>query len=322
MLDVPLIWNLSFVGGVRYEETEMHTFGSNGILLGKGISEQDLLPSVNFIYRVGDRMNVRASYSRTLARPSLLEISASHIETFNDGDIYSGNPDLQMSKARNYDLRWEWFVNPGEIIAVSLFYKKIYDPIEEVILHPVHFEIQPQNAADAELRGFELEYRRRLGFINNTLRNFRLGGNYTYVKSEIKLTDAELVPVRTFDPDFPDTRPLWGQSPFMVNLDFGFDSYATGTSLSLFYNVIGRRLKYNSQGATPDVYEESRSILDFTLSQKILLGSTFKFAVKNILNEDEKLVYDDLNGAIEQEYIHDQHKLGVTYTFGVSYQVW
>lgn len=322
MIEMPLVLNLHFVGGVRYEETEMHTISSKGALLGKGISEQDLLPSVNIIYRMGDRMNFRTSFSRTLARPSLLEISASHIETFNDGDIYSGNPNLQMSKARNYDLRWEWFLNPGEIIAVSFFYKKIYDPIEEVILHPVHFEIQPQNSEDAELRGFELEYRRRLGFISNTLRNFRLGGNYTYVKSEVKLTDAELLPVRTFDPDFPDTRPLWGQSPYMVNVDFGFDSYATGTSLSLFYNVIGKRLKYNSQGATPDVYEEPRNLLDFTLSQKVLLGSTFKFAVKNILNEDEKIVYDDLNGTVTEEYIHDQRKMGVSYTFGVSYQVW
>jgi TonB-dependent receptor len=322
MLDIPLIWNFNFVGGARYEETEMRTESAEGVLLGKGISEVDLLPSVNLIYRAGDRMNIRASYSRTLARPSLLEISSSHIEAFNDGDIYSGNPDLQMSKAKNFDLRWEWFVNPGEIIAVSAFYKKIYDPIEEVILHPVHFEIQPQNSEDAELKGFEIEYRRRLGFINNKLRNFRLGGNYTYVNSKIRLTSAELDPVRTFDPDFPATRPLWGQSPYMVNVDLGFDSYPTGTSVSLFYNVFGRRLKYNSQGATPDVYEEPRNLLDFTLSQRMLMGSTFKFSAKNILNEKETLVYDDLNGSIEKRFIRSEHDLGVTYTVGVTYQVW
>jgi outer membrane receptor protein involved in Fe transport len=227
-----------------------------------------------------------------------------------------------MSKAKNFDLRWEWFVNPGEILAVSLFYKKIYDPIEEVILHPIHFEIQPQNAEDAEIKGFELEYRRRLGFLSNRLRNFRLGGNYTYVKSEIKLTGAEIDPVRDYDPDFPDTRPLWGQSPYVINLDFGFDSHATGTSLSMFYNVFGRRLKYNSQGFTPDVYEEPRNLLDFAGSQRLLWGSTLKVNVKNILNEDDVLVYDDLDGSIEGTYLRQSYAPGVTYTIGVSYQVW
>ncbi|MGH8016459.1 MAG: TonB-dependent receptor domain-containing protein, partial [Candidatus Zixiibacteriota bacterium] len=278
MLEIPVFKHLYFVGGVRYEETDMRSMSKGGQLLGKGISDEDLLPALNLTYRISDRINVRASFGKTLARPSLKEISSAKIEAFNDNEVESGNPNLKISRIDNYDLRWEWFVNPGEIIAVSAFYKKLRDPIEKVILNSVHREIQPQNAPNATVRGFELEYRRRLGFVTNTLRNFRLGGNYTYVKSEIKLSDVELKPARFVDPDFPDTRPLWGQSPYVLNLDFGFDSFATGTSLSVYYNVFGKRLKYNSPQAEPDIYERPGKQLDFTASQKLLAGATLKLA--------------------------------------------
>jgi len=324
MFELPLIWNTVLVGGARYEETEMHTYGTTtNKALGKGISEQDLLLSVNLIYRAGDRMNVRASFAKTVARPSLLEISSINIEGFNDGDIYTGNPNLQMTKIDNYDLRWEWFVGPGEIIAVSGFYKKFKDPIEEVILHPVHFEIQPQNSEDAELYGLELEYRRRLGFISDKLRNFRLGSNFTLVRSEIKLTSKEIDPIREFiDPDFPDTRPLAGQCPYLVNVNLGFDSFGSGTSLSMFYNIFGKRLMYNAQGATPDIYERPRHQLDFTAKQNLIAGASFKMSVKNILNENYELYYDDLGGRIVDEKPSKKYELGRSYSIGVSYQVW
>lgn len=323
MFELPLIWNMHFIGGARYEVTDMQTFSAqNKTMLGKGIDEEDILPSLNLIYRLGDRMNVRAAYSKTLARPNLLEMSSSVIEEFNTGDFYIGNPDLEMTKIDNYDLRWEWFTAPGEIIAVSGFYKRLKNPIENTIINPIHIEVQPRNSDDATIYGFELEYRRNLGFIKETLRNFRLGGNFTMVESKIKLDAEELQESRAIDPLYPETRPMAGQSPYLVNLDLSFNSFQAGTSMSLYYNIFGERLYFNSEGATPDVYEQPRHHLDFVGSQKLIAGTTFKFSVKNILNEKQEYLYDDLDGRMTNQYAYKVYPLGVSYTVGVSYQVW
>ena len=324
MFELPLMWNLYFVGGVRYESTAMRTKSSTGALLGKGISQDDLLPSVNLIFRANDKMNFRLAYGKTLARPTLLELSSSSIERFNIGEIYNGNPDLKMTKIDNYDLRWEWFVKSGEIIAVSAFAKNFKDPIELVITSPININVQPRNSDQAKIYGIELEYRRNMSFINNTLRNFRLGGNLTLVKSEIKVDAEELAEARAQDPTrpIPDTRPLSGQSPYLLNLDLAFDNWSSGTALSVYYNVFGRRLEYNSEGATPDVYEQPRHQLDFTGSQKMFGGATFKLSVKNILGQDYKLAFDNPDGKYQQEYIQKWYPIGVSYNVGVSYQIW
>lgn len=323
MFEVPLIWNLYFVGGARYEYTDMATMRSeNGSMLGN-ISEEDLLPSANLILRLGGRMNFRLVYGKSLARPTLLEMSESHIEGFNTGDFFNGNPDLKMTRIHNYDLRWEWFVNPGEIIAVSGFIKKFQDPIEPTITSFINqIQVQPRNVGDADLFGIELEYRRSMGFISNTLRNFRLGGNFTFVESEVKLDEDELAGARNVDPEFPSTRPKSGQSPYLVNVDLEFERYQSGTSLSLFYNVFGRRLAYNSEGATPDVYEKSRHQLDFISSQRLLGGTTFKLSVKNILNQNYELEYDNAEEKYVQDYLYRWYPIGVGYNIGVSYHIW
>lgn len=324
MFEFPLPWNFYFVGGVRYEETNMSTTSATGAMLSQGIDQEDILPSANLIFRLKDKMNFRLAYGKTLARPTLLELSSSSIEKFNIGEIFNGNPNLQLTKIDNYDFRWEWFVNPGEIIAVSGFAKYLKNPIELVITSPININVQPRNTQDAKIYGVEFEYRRNLGFLMNTLRNFRLGGNLTLVHSEIKVDAEELAEARAQDPtrEVPDTRPLAGQSPYLVNLDLAFDNWSSGTSLSLFYNVFGRRLEYNSEGLTPDVYEQPRHQLDFIGSQRIIGSTTFKLSVKNILDQDYKLVYDNRNGMYSQEYVQRWYPMGISYSIGMSYDIW
>ena len=88
---------------------------------------------------------------------------------------------------RNFDLRWEWFTRPGEVVAVSSFYKRFQDPIERFNLSDLG-DISWLNVPKAKVYGAELEFRRRLDHTGiKFLENFQLGGNLTLVHSEVDI---------------------------------------------------------------------------------------------------------------------------------------
>ena len=70
IVDLPLLSRLRFIGGVRYERTDMQLISLDETKDDGQISTEDWLPSINFIYNVKDDMNLRLSATRT--RPTSL----------------------------------------------------------------------------------------------------------------------------------------------------------------------------------------------------------------------------------------------------------
>lgn len=318
MLDFPLSNKLKAVGGFRLENTDLWVQPLNNNENDRGeVKESDILSSGNLIYAINDDMNIRGSYSRTLARPHFREIApvATYEYAFSYYNI--GNPDLERTLIDNYDLRWEWFMRPGEIFAVSGFYKDFHNPIERALQHSENGNITYLNVDDASVIGAEFEFRQRLDRISNTLKWFMLGANLTLIHSEINIPEKRLNELRVFDPDIDDTRPLQGQSPYIINIDLTYDNPETRTIATLAFNTIGKRLYQVSGGQTPDVYEKPATILDFVLKQKIFWGFDFKFKMTNILNSVYRKVYD-FQGT---DYLREEHQTGKTISFGLSYEI-
>ncbi len=324
MLELPLSAKLAFVGGARYETTDMVSRSQDENYDVGTIDDDQWLPSVNLIYKATSNVNIRASYGRTLARPTLREMSPHYSEPFGLGRKTSGNAHLKQTLIDNLDLRWEWFMRPGEVAAVSAFYKRFKDPIE-MGFHGTNGGIQPQNADRATVYGLEFEMRSRFDRIWSRIANFSFGGNLTLVHSAVGIPDEEMEDVRWYDPDADDTRPMWGQSPYVINADIAYEHYERGTSVSLFYNVFGRRMAFNAAFPTGDVYEQPHNQLDLLVSQRLFAGPKFKLSVKNILGEDAKFVHERLGTPEDDadgERIYKQYELGMTYSVGVSYEIW
>lgn len=321
MFDYFVAENWSLIGGVRYETTKMHGATHDLVATEPGdIDGSDLLPSVNIVYHPTENMNLRLAYGRTLARPTIREMIPAPSEEFGLSRYFFGNSNIDYTRIDNIETRWEWFLRPGEVASVSLFYKHLKNPIEMVIVSE-RGSVIPENTDKAEVYGVEFEFRHRLDYLSSHLSNFTLGGNLTFVKSEVAIPEAELEKARLFDDNPATTRQLNGQSPYIVNIDLGYSSFKSGTKISLFYNVFGRRLTFNALGATPDVYEEPRHNLDFQFSQKMFLGASLKIGVKNIMDEDVKMVHDKLGLPNEEEKVYLQYKTGRTYSIGMSYDV-
>ena len=111
----------------------MDVASANPELAPGELETNDLLPSVNMVYQVGEA-NMRLAYGRTLARPTFRELAPFSSFAFVGDFILTGNEELKRTLIDNYDLRWEWFPNPGEIHALSGFYKLFQNPIERAIL--------------------------------------------------------------------------------------------------------------------------------------------------------------------------------------------
>ena len=269
MVELPLTRRLKIIGGARFEATRMEVVSQDSTQDVGRLDNDDVLPSLNVVYQLQDNMNLRAAATRTLARPTFREIAPFESFAFINGSFFIGNPGLERTLITNYDLRWEWFVRPGEILAVSGFYKDLQNPIERTILGGTNGQIQFQNVDEATVLGAEVELRKQLGTLVRPLRHFALGLNASFTHSTIRVPETELVVRRAIDPDAPDTRRLQGQSPFLVNADLAYENFESGTTASLFYNVFASRLSSVSKGGTPDVYERPSPQLDFTFSQRI-----------------------------------------------------
>lgn len=316
MTELPIFRELRFIGGARFETTRLNVASRDTTAPEGHLKTNDWLPSAGLVYQVGENMNLRAAYGKTLARPTFREMAPYRTFEFLGDYLYEGNADLQRTLIDNYDLRWEWFMRPGEIVAVSVFYKRFKNPIERTV-DPASNQISYQNVDRGTLYGAEFEVRKQLDQISRVLGNFQVGVNYSLVHSVVDISPEENELIHRFDPSAANSRPLFGQSPYIVNVELGYQNLKSGTAAGVFYNVFGKRLSEVSLGATPDVYEQPRPALDFTFSQKLGYGMQLKMGAKNILNSSFKRS-QEFKG---KEYIYQEYNPGRSYSLGLSYNL-
>ena len=103
----------------RYETTDLSVVnsGEHAYMIHLSSESAILLWALSSVYELKEDMNLRLAYGKTLARPTFREIALVPVFDFMGGDILIGNPDLEVTSIDNYDLRWEWFPEAGEVLA-------------------------------------------------------------------------------------------------------------------------------------------------------------------------------------------------------------
>ena len=303
------------IAGVRFESTRMDVVLKERSKPEGKLNSDDWLPSVNLVWHLQKTMNLRGAFGMTLARPTLREMAPFGSWEFLNDYIFVGNPKLKRTLIYNYDLRWEWFTKPGEVLAVSAFYKKFIDPVEKY-LSDYNDNATWNNVPDARVYGLEFELRQSLSMVP-MLRCFSVSGNLTLARSRVALTENEYKTAKFYDANASRYRDFGGQSRYLVNTDLSYENQRSGTTASLVFNVFGRRLTENVEGQSPNIYEEPFNSLDLVASQRIWWGLKAKFAAKNILN-DRFLKTQSLPGKV---YIAEEHSIGKSFSLGISYEI-
>lgn len=315
MLELPLSDSFKIIGGLRQENTDIRTVSADTTLQAGELTNHDLLPSVTTILNLTDQMNLRASYTNTVARPTFRELAPYTTFDFVGDFIFTGNAELKRTLIKNADIRWEYFPNPSEIIAVSAFYKDISNPIERVVRIDVNRAQTVQNVEEASVFGVEFEFRKNLGVLSEALEHFSFSNNFTIVDSRVTIPEEELYNIRLNDPDAKDYRRLDGQSPYLVNLGLEYFNPDNGMTVNTSFNTFGDRLYSVALGASPDVYERGYSTLDIVASKSFQNGLKVKVSGTNLLDPDIKYS-QELNG---EEFIYQSYRKGISLSLGVSY---
>lgn len=294
MVDVPMQLaqeEFRLSGGMRLENNSVAVSGFDKVtdtFIAAETRSEYLLPSVNLTYEYDERTNVRLAYFRSLNYPEIREIAPVKSSDFKNDWQLEGNPDLEVARIANYDLRLERFPRFGEVLAVSVFYKRIKNAIETSLnAQSNYLDLYSWFNGDGRNYGVELEVRKRLDIISRRLYDVTIIGNYTRIWSEV---DFKLLDSASGDDQsaaFRDaTRLLQGQAPWVVNLSLSWDDPDRNTSLTVLYNRVGTSLLSVSENPTFNRYGEPRHLLDAAVTQKLSASTSLKITAKNILGED------------------------------------
>ena len=274
--------------------------------------DDDLYPSLSLTYMRpfwADTFQLRGTYSETVVRPDLREITdASYIDPLTE-DLVFGNSGVIPATLTNYDLRAEWFWNSGDSLTVSLFYKDIENPIEffETTASDTTVAREIVNAASAEVYGVEFEVLKDLGSVASFLSPFFLQGNIT-------LQDSEIVAGGRADAPTNDTRELTNASPWIVNMIVGYDSMDARHSATIAYNAFDDRLFVAGRNGAPDGFEQTRHSINATYFFYPTNNLTVQLKASNLLDDPI---------SIEREGVETlNEKVGRTFSLSVQWELY
>ena len=221
----------------------------------------DVLPSFNLSYNE-EKTKYRFSLSKTLARPEFREVANFAYYDFVRNAQILGNSDLEKTDVYNLDLKYEFYPTIGENISFSIFGKNFIRPIEQVVADgsvPSNLLLTYTNPESAVLYGTELEFRKKVtGWID-------VYTNVSVMNSEVNVNGEK--------------RQLQGQSNYVLNT--GININKKNETLNLTYNRVGDRISAVGFQGYPDIFENSRDVLDITFLHKLKNGE-IKLAIGDI----------------------------------------
>ncbi len=297
----------------------------------KVLESFNFFPSVNMVYSITSKINLRTSYTRTIARPSFKELSFAQIldpitnRIFNgslfsyykivEGKmVYSWDGNLKETNIDNVDIRYEMSFKNEQNLSISGFYKHFKNPIELVRIpeQQTSTEYQTRNMDNGYLLGLEFDIKK------NIFKNLYVSSNITIVKSQISMTDLEYNSRKSYErigEIIDNKRTMVDQSPYVLNCGVNYNNDKIGIDVGVYYNVKGRTLNIVGTGLVPDIYTEPFNSLNFSIIKKFKKTS-IDFKVVNILNEKVEVYYHSYNA---DKQIFSSRNPGINFSFSIKH---
>ncbi|MEO1658010.1 MAG: TonB-dependent receptor [Pseudomonadota bacterium] len=308
--------DLRITAGVRVEHTEIEATGN---VFNEGTealssvpfddSYTDVLGSIAARWAVREDTNIRASYYGSIVRPNFGQFVPAGT-TNDDGELEAGNPELERTKAHNFDLLAEYYPSASSVLQAGVFYKTIDNFIAAGFTeNPGVFNDLSApggfntfiNLDDGYIFGVELGYQQALDFLPYGLDGLLVGANYTYADSEAELEDGTEVQIP-------------GQSEHIFNALLGYEKGRV--NLRAAYSFKAENIDDVSvDGFSDGRVVQDQSFLDFSAKFEVYPGTRVYFDAKNIL-DTELRVSDRSNGVDRLNQFEDY---GQTFQFGVQF---
>lgn len=303
-----VIESLLLSGGLRYESSlqSVRYWTDAGKEQKAELKSNDLFPALNIKYSLDQKQNFLFSASRTITRPSFIEMAPFEYKESYGGAAVRGYADLKNGINYNLDLRYEFYPAPGDLISISGYYKYLDSPIERVQEYAGAAINTFRNVDKGQVAGFEAEYRK------NILRNLRFGVNASYIYTVIQLPENGIYTDKK--------RQLQGASPYLINADINWSPLQDNErnlSLALVYNVRGPRISSVGINGVGNVKEEAFHSLDFNGIMQFNSKMQMKLSFKNLLNQANRFKQEVANTG--EEKLVERYRKGTSFSVGFNY---
>ena len=315
----------------------------------EGSSYNNVLPSLNLTFDLGDQQQLRLGAAEQLARPDLDDMSAAINFGLPTGTTlqpalagFAGNPQLKPYKAKALDLSYEKYFNKDGYVSVAGFYKKLdnyilnaprsfdFAPFTSALTplplsgpykgSTVGFLTQPTNVSGGNLYGMEFSLTVPLRMVSSWLDGFGATVNYSYSGSSIKLPTSGFVT--------SNNAPVFNGA----TSDIGLPGLSKNVvSARLFYEAHGFQLSWAAHRRSDFIGQildyRSDSQLTFIKAETIVDAQVgYEFQGGWLKGLSVLLQGNNLSNAPFQEYTSDRNSVsnkvvyGKTYRLGLNYK--
>jgi len=298
----------------------------------------EFLPHLHIKYEPFKWLDLRASYSVSLARPNFNWVApTASIHTSSNLYITSGNPNLKHSRSENYDIsatfhHWIW-----GLFSVNGFYKKInnfstsrsYQLTDEQVAEesgwPGYkgFLLNTYvNLPESKVWGVELDLQTNLSMLPKPFDGVVISVNYARqfsettdynLSSESKTTGFPPVTVVTYT-STPVKTELPSMTPHIFRSSMGYDYKGFSARVSAIYQsdrIIGYSILENMNRLSYQFWR-----FDASLKQRI--GQRFSlFANLNNFTNQKDISYTAIRGL---ETINSIQRFGMTGQIGIQFK--
>jgi len=293
---------------------------SNGNLVGTlngGTSYTNVLPSLNLVFHLTDRQDIRFGFAKTLARGRIDDekvSSSAYVALVQQGPatgqvLWSGsggNPKLKPYVAVGTDLSYEFYFGKSSYFAAAVFNKNLLNYIytqtelnhdftgyinNDPTLKPtsnIGSYTTPMNGTGGKMQGLELSASLEGGLLANALDGFGMQANFSLTNTTVPQKVIGSIP----GPTPPATLP--GLSRKVANLTLFYEKYGwsariaeryrssfTGEIVPMFNQIAYTRMMANKQ---TDVQ------LSYAFDTGKWKGLTLLLQVSNLTNSSDSKV--------------------------------
>lgn len=353
------IGRLTFIPGFRYEKNITNysaiQHGPEGkwnepFAYDTATAERDndyIFPMIHGKYKLTDNLDIRASYTKTLSRPSYGHIVPKVAHWGKN--LYWNNPQLEPAESNNYDLYLTYSGDKTGLITVGGFYKNISGFIynttsylaDSADITDIYRELSNNNVDigglvygninnpnDAKIFGLEFEWQTNFWFLPGLWKNIVFNANYTYIQSELTypLTGPKYEQVQvgwiTVDKlvgevDKSYSAPLIDQPDHTMNITLGYDykGFSIRSSLQYMSNV------FIGTNYHPELrrFSDAITFYDLKIQQELPVKGLRLYM--NASNVSETIESNSINGNSynAEGWISDKSYYGMTADIGIRY---
>ena len=256
--------------GVRGIHTQQQSTAFNGDVLGTvDRPYNNVLPSINAVYRVRDDLLLRGSVSKAMARDTFQNLSSNVTINATTGAASAGNPNLKPVQSSQFELGAEWYFADASLLSGTYFWKSlntfVYNLTDSEVINNQNLQVtRPLNSDHgARIQGLELQWQQALWG------GFGILTNYTF-------TNASVDPI----PGQPRVE-LQGNSKHQANAALYFETPRFSARISYNYRSEAFGVLTMGSQIVTDAYHQ----IDATASWNVTSDVAVYANAVNITNE-------------------------------------